>query len=187
MVILLIIRTSLKGTKVTTVGVNQAIVDRDSTNTASASSQSINFLGLTSSYTSPAATKSILVGGTFSNNTNNSVNLTVEIHDSSSNTAVGLAQKIPVPAGSSFVISDTGKTLLEANDSVRVYCDSANAIDVSLSVLQGVSLMADRNGYIGRAPSDSSVTVASQTFLPLESQPPLLLHLDTLQVILTYT
>ena len=60
----------LKGTKVTTVGVNQAIVDRDSTNTASASSQSINFLGLTSSYTSPAATKSILVGGTFSNNTN---------------------------------------------------------------------------------------------------------------------
>ena len=126
----------LKGTK---VGVNQAIVDRDSTNTASASSQSINFLGLTSSYTSPAATKSILVGGTFSNNTNNSVNLTVEIHDSSSNTAVGLAQKIPVPAGSSFVISDTGKTLLEANDSVRVYCDSANAIDVSLSVLQGVS------------------------------------------------
>ena len=26
--------------------------------------------------------------------------------------------------------------------------------------------MADRNGYIGRAPSDSSVTVASQTFTP---------------------
>ena len=129
----------LLGTKITAVGVASVTCDRDSTNTASASSQSINFLGLTSSYTSPAATKSILVGGTFSNNTNNSVNLTVEIHDSSSNTAVGLAQKIPVPAGSSFVISDTGKTLLEANDSVRVYCDSANAIDVSLSVLQGVS------------------------------------------------
>ena len=26
--------------------------------------------------------------------------------------------------------------------------------------------MADRNGYIGRAPSDSAVTVASQTFTP---------------------
>ena len=26
--------------------------------------------------------------------------------------------------------------------------------------------MADRNGYIGRAPSDSSVTVARQTFSP---------------------
>ena len=26
--------------------------------------------------------------------------------------------------------------------------------------------MADRNGYIGRAPSDSSVTVARQTFTP---------------------
>ena len=26
--------------------------------------------------------------------------------------------------------------------------------------------MADRNGYIGRAPGDSSVTVARQTFSP---------------------
>ena len=26
--------------------------------------------------------------------------------------------------------------------------------------------MADRNGYIGRAPSDSAVTVARQTFSP---------------------
>ena len=80
-----------------------------------------------------------MIGGTFANNTSSSVNLTVELHDSSTNTAVGIAQKIPVPAGSSFVIADTGKTLLEANDSLRVYCDSANAIDVSLSVLTGVS------------------------------------------------
>ena len=38
--------------------------------------------------------------------------------------------------------------------------------------------MADRNGYIGRAPGDSSVTVARQTFSPqLELQQTLLLHL----------
>jgi len=50
-----------------------------------------------------------------------------------------LQVKIPVPAGSSFVISDTGKTLLEGDDQLRVYCDTANAIDVSLSILTGVS------------------------------------------------
>jgi hypothetical protein len=80
-----------------------------------------------------------LIGGTFANNTDSAVNLTVEIHDSSSNTVVGLAQKIPVPTGSSFVISDAGKSVLEATDSLRVYCDVANAIDVNLSILTGVS------------------------------------------------
>ena len=96
------------GTRVTGYGKNtgEVIVDRDSTNTASASSQSLTFLGLTSAYTSAAGTKAILIGGAFANNTDSSVNLTVEIHDSSSNTVVGLAQKIPVPTGSSFVISD---------------------------------------------------------------------------------
>ena len=129
------------GTRVTGYGKNtgEVVVDRDSTNTASASSQALTFLGLTSAYTSAAGTKAILIGGTFANNTDSAVNLTVEIHDSSSNTVVGLAQKIPVPTGSSFVISDAGKSVLEATDSLRVYCDTANAIDVNLSILTGVS------------------------------------------------
>ena len=103
------------------------------------SSASVSFLGVTSCYTSPAATKSILIGGTFANNTENSVNLSVEILDSSGPTTALLASKIPVPNGSSFVIADTGKTLLEAGDVVRVYCDANNAIDVNLSILTGVS------------------------------------------------
>tara|TARA_R100001530_G_scaffold85408_1_gene59544 strand:- start:33 stop:578 length:546 start_codon:yes stop_codon:yes gene_type:complete len=129
------------GTRVTGYGKNtgEVVVDRDSTNTASASSQVLTFLGLTSAYTSAAGTKAILIGGTFANNTDSAVNLTVEVHDSSSNTVVGLAQKIPVPTGSSFVISDAGKSVLEATDSLRVYCDVANAIDVNLSILTGVS------------------------------------------------
>ena len=103
----------------------------------------MKFLGPTTAYTSPASSKSILIGGTFANNTNNSVNLTVELYDSSvgvtSTGAVAIASKIPVPAGSSFVISDTGKTLLESGDEIRVYCDTANAVDVSLSILTGVN------------------------------------------------
>ena len=80
-----------------------------------------------------------MVGGTFANNTNNQVSLTVELYDQSTSVGVGLASKIPVPAGSSFVISDTGKTLIEGLDELRVYTDANSAIDVTLSVLTGVN------------------------------------------------
>ena len=133
----------IAGTRVAQIDGTTIYADRDSTNTASATSQTIRFLGPTTSYTSPAATKSIIIGGTFANNTSNSVNLTVEVLDSSvgvtSTGAVAIASKIPIPAGSSFVISDTGKTLLEGTDELRVYCDTTNAVDVSLSILTGVN------------------------------------------------
>lgn len=133
----------IAGTRVAQIDGTTIYADRNSTNTASASSQTVRFLGPTTAYTSPASTKSIIIGGTFANNTQNSVNLTVEVLDSSvgvtSTGAVAIASKIPIPAGSSFVISDTGKTLLEATDELRVYCDTANAVDVSLSILTGVN------------------------------------------------
>ena len=126
------------GTKVSSVGASQVVCDRDSTNTSAVTSQSVKFLGPTTAYTS-TSTKSILVGGTFANNTGSSVNLTVTVYDNSATTEVGLAANIPVPNGSSFVVSDAGKTVLESNDEIRVYCDSANAIDATLSILTGVS------------------------------------------------
>lgn len=128
----------LTGTKVSSIGASQVVCDRDSTNTAAVTSQSVKFLGPTTAYTS-TGTKSILVGGTFANNTTNSVNLTVQVFDNSASSEVGLAAKIPVPSGSSFVITDAGKTVLESSDEIRVYCDSANAIDATLSILTGVS------------------------------------------------
>ena len=50
-----------------------------------------------------------------------------------------LASDIPIPSGSSFVISEAGKTVLEATDKVLVYSDTATAVDVNLSILKGVS------------------------------------------------
>ena len=126
------------GTKVSAIGVASVTCDRDSTNTSATSSQSVKFLGVTTAYTS-TSTKSILVGGTFANNTTSSVNLTVNVFDNSASTEVGLAANIPVPNGSSFVLSDTGKTVLESSDEIRIYCDTANAIDATLSILTGVS------------------------------------------------
>ena len=129
----------IAGTKVTLVGVSSVQLDRASTNTVAATASNVSFLGPTTSYTSASATKSILIGGTFANNTANSVNLTVTVYDNSATTESQLAAKIPVPTGSSFVISDAGKTVLEGDDEVRVYCDVENAIDVNLSILKGVS------------------------------------------------
>ena len=125
------------GTKVSSVGASQVVVDRDSTNDTAATSQTVKFLGPTTCYTSSA--KSILVGGTFANNTTQSVNLSVTVWDNSASTEVSIAGKIPVPNGSSFVISDAGKTVLEGGDEVRIYCDTNNAIDATLSILTGVS------------------------------------------------
>ena len=125
------------GAKVSALGASQVTVDKTSTNTASAANQSVKFLGPTTSYSSPASTKSILIGGTFSNLTGNNVNITVEIVTGVTSTTI--ANDIPVPSGSSFVISDAGKTVLEGDDELRVYCDVENAIDVNLSILKGVS------------------------------------------------
>lgn len=125
------------GTKVSGIGVGQVTVDSTSTNSATATTQSVNFLGPTTCYTSPGGTKSILIGGTFANITKSSVNIFVEVVSGS--TRSNIANEIPVPTGSSFVISDAGKTILLAADELRVYSDINNGIDVTLGILQGVN------------------------------------------------
>lgn len=126
------------GAKVTAINSpTQVTVDKTSTNTASAGSQVVKFLGPTTAYASPTGTKSILIGGTFANLSNNSVNIFVEV--SSGSTSTNIANDIPVPTGSSFVISDAGKTVLLGDDVIKVYCDTAGAIDATLGILQGVS------------------------------------------------
>jgi hypothetical protein len=122
-------------TKVYSVGAGQVLVDKTSTNQTAVTNQNVNFMGVTTSYT--ASSKAILVGGTFANLTDNSVSLYVEI--GIGNTFANIANDIPVPTGSSFVISDAGKTILRPNEEIRVYCNTANALDVSLSILEGVA------------------------------------------------
>ena len=124
------------GSKVSVVGVGSVTVDSTSINTTLASTQSVSFVGLTTVYASTGL-KSILIGGTLANNTSNQVSATVQI--SSGSTSYNLLYKVPVPAGSSVVISDAGKTLLNAGDEVRVGSSVANSLDVTLAILQGVS------------------------------------------------
>jgi hypothetical protein len=123
------------GAKVLYIGSGQVSLDKTSTNTTASTAQFVSFTGVTTCYT--AQSKSILVGGTFANLTNNSVNLTVEV--GVGNTFANLASEIPVPSGSSFVISEAGKTILRQNEEVRVYVDAKDGVSVSLSILDGVS------------------------------------------------
>ena len=126
------------GTKVASIVVPDTIVlDRYSTNVSSVTNQSVKVLGVTTTYTSPADTKSILIGGTLTNNTTNQVGASVQIATGS--TSYNLMWDVPIPSGSSFVISDAGKTTLLAGEEVRILCDTANALDVSISILQGVN------------------------------------------------
>jgi len=127
------------GTKVASIGATFVTTDQTSTNGADTTGQVARFMGVTTSYTAPGGTKAILIGGTFANNTGNQVNMTIELVDTSSGITASIASKIPVPAGSSFVLSDAGKTVLEPTDSLTVYCDANNALDVSLSILEGVN------------------------------------------------
>ena len=130
----------IAGTKVASVvSTSSVTADRDSTNTSSATSQNVKFLGLTTAYTSAASTKSIIIGGTFANNTDNEVEVTVHLYDNSASLTPAIVTRVPVPNGSSFVLSDAGKTVLEGLDAIRVYCDTANALDVTLGILKGVS------------------------------------------------
>ena len=122
--------------KVISIGAGEVRVNQDSTNTVAADTQFVQFLGVTTTYTSTGQ-KSILVGGTFANLTNNNVNLFVEVGHG--NTMSTLANDIPVPTGSAFVVADAGKTVLTSNDEIRVYCDTTNALDVTLSILEGIS------------------------------------------------
>jgi len=132
----LIVNQHFRGNaKVETIGSGQVTATIDSTNDASASAQLVQFLGVTTTFTS-IGQKSILVGGTFANLTESSVNLFIEVGQG--NTMATLANDIPVPTGSSFVISDAGKTVLTSSDEIRVYCDTSNALDVTLSILEGI-------------------------------------------------
>ena len=132
------------GAKIRTItNSTSVVVDRASTNTSATTSQIVKFLGVTTAFTSSGTEKSILIGGTFANLTENDINVSVEIFDNSAagtaNSTSLLASDIPIPNGSSFVISEAGKTVLEQNDQVTVYCDTANAVDVTLAILSGVS------------------------------------------------
>ena len=76
-----------------------------------------------------------------------------------------IANEIPVPNGSSFVISDAGKVIMGIGDSIRVYSDTAGSLDVTLGILKGVKRWQIKQDILDVI-QVILVTIARQSFLP---------------------
>ena len=124
------------GAKVLSVGTGAVTMSEASVNTAYAAGQQVDFSRPVDVLT--ASEKNIIIGGTLSNLTNAQISATVVV-STSDNIDVMLLADIPVPSGSSVVISDAGKTVLGAGDTVRVFSNTNNSLDVNFSFLTGVN------------------------------------------------
>jgi len=114
----------------------EVIVDSTSTNTTGLGTQSVGFHTVTAIDT--ASQKSILVGGTLSNNTNSPINVNVMLQQSG-NESINIVNNAPIPVGSSLIISDAGKVVVGVGSTLAVATDANDSLDVSLSLLTGVS------------------------------------------------
>jgi hypothetical protein len=82
--------------------------------------------------------KTILVAGTFANNTNSQVRASL-ILSQANNEHVNIVHNVPIPEGSSLVISDAGKVVVGIGSTLSVAVNGNQAVDVSFSFLKGVT------------------------------------------------
>ena len=92
-------------------------------------------------YTTPATKTSIMLELDVANTTQNVVEGSVEVLDSSvSSTALRyLVKNAPVPSGGSLMVIAGQKIVLEAGDKVRVTASAANVLDVVAAILEDVN------------------------------------------------
>jgi len=91
---------------------------------------SINSIADDLLYTVPSATTSIIIGFVISNKTN------AEITFSASASGVQITgSNTPIPTASALSILD-GKIVLQAGDTITARCNTANAADALISILE---------------------------------------------------
>jgi|TARA_Y100000034_G_C6581596_1_gene252341 hypothetical protein len=94
---------------------------------------------LTTVYTVPAATTTVMIGAVLANITASQIKANVQIVTASTQGEnaddVYLIKELPIPTGSSFELIE-GKVVLEAGDIIKVESDTASSLDVALSVLE---------------------------------------------------
>jgi hypothetical protein len=86
-------------------------------------------------YTVPSATMTTVIGLTLANISGGSINVTVGISRTSSD-SVSLIKNVPSPQGSSLEIMQGNKIIMEANDSITAISDINSSLDASLSILE---------------------------------------------------
>jgi hypothetical protein len=83
-----------------------------------------------------AATTTILIGLTISNKVTNSITVDVKLESSTSGNAnVNIGQNLPIPSGSSLDAL-AGKIVMNTGDILKVQSDTANSVDIVLSIME---------------------------------------------------
>ena len=99
--------------------------------------QAVGVTSVTTIYTSPAAKTSILLELDIANTTQNVVESSVEIFDTSASTDAFLVKNAPVPSGGTLQVVSGQKVILEATDIVKV--TATGAVDVVAAILEDVN------------------------------------------------
>ena len=99
--------------------------------------QAVGVTSVTTIYTAPAAKTSILLELDIANTTQNVVESSVEIFDTSASTDAFLVKNAPVPAGGTLQVVAGQKVILEATDIVKV--TATGAVDVVAAILEDVN------------------------------------------------
>ena len=81
-----------------------------------------------------ASSTVIILNALVANKTSTSANVDVYLVPNSGDN-VYLLKSVPVPAGSSLELITGSKIILEASDVIRARCDTATAMDITLSYL----------------------------------------------------
>ncbi|BCV02451.1 MAG: hypothetical protein CM15mV53_010 [uncultured marine virus] len=95
---------------------------------------------ITTVYTVPSSTTTIVLGLIVGNVTGSAVNATVHVESDTSDTEtngnVELVTNAPIPAGGSLETLGGGKLVLQTTDILRVTSDTASSLDVALSIME---------------------------------------------------
>lgn len=89
-------------------------------------------------YTTPSATKTIIIGTTAANTlTNNNINFSMTLHDSASAPGVHVVKNATIAPGGSLVpVGGEQKIILEANHFVKASSSDSNSVDLILSIVE---------------------------------------------------
>jgi len=99
--------------------------------------QGTNITSVTSIYTAPANTTSILLELDIANTTTAVVETSVQVTDTSASSTSYLVKNAPIPSGSALQVISGQKVILEAGDIVKV--TSSGAVDCVASILEDVN------------------------------------------------
>jgi hypothetical protein len=101
-----------------------------------ASLVSVNHAALATLYTCPGSTTGIILGRGSAVWSDNSVNATVQMTDSSASTTPLLLNEVTIPANTTLEVFAGQKYVLETGDILKVQSSAATSLDAVLGLMQ---------------------------------------------------